>query len=278
MLEYKSRDFIKDDSYVHTFKMADLVNKEEHLHDFIEIVYILSGKAVERINGFEFNVKHGDLLFINYGSTHSFDFEGDFSYLNVCFNPELLGRTISKEVAFPLLSLTAFDELKENDGLNLFFSGNERNDLETILFAMLKEEKEKLPKWNNIVESYMNVLIGLILRKYLSKEIAEDIQEDWIDLIEFIENNLGTKLTLKTLSEKCFYNPAYFSRVFKEKFNITLTEYIMRKRIERASKMLSDTDMSIDQVARSCGYETISAFYRAFNKIKGMSVSDFRKK
>ena len=278
MLEYKSSDVINDESYIHTFKYSEVVNKIEHTHDFIEIVYILSGKAVERINGFEFNVKHGDLLFINYGCTHSFDFEGNFSYINVCFNPKLLGRTISKDVAFPLLSLTAFDELKGNDGLSLCFVGNERSEIEMVLNAMLKEEKEKLPMWNNIVESYMNILIGLILRKYLSKEITEDIKEDWLELIEFIENNLGTKLTLKTLSEKCFYNPAYFSRIFKEKFNITLTEYVMRKRIEQASKMLLETDMSIDQVARSCGYETISAFYRAFNKIKGMSVSDFRKK
>lgn len=278
MLEYKSSDFIKSDSYVHTFKHGDLKNKEEHVHDFIEIVYILSGRAIERINGFEFNVKHGDLLFINYGSTHSFDIEGDFSYINVCFNPELLGRTISKEMAFPLLSLTAFDELKSGDEINFFFSGSERTDIETILFAMLKEEKEKLPMWNNIVESYMNILIGLILRRYLSKEISEDIQDDWVELIEYIENNLGTKLSLKNLSERCFYNPAYFSRIFKEKFKMTLTEYIMRKRIARAAKLLMNRDVSIEQVARSCGYETISAFYRAFNKIMDMSVSDYRKK
>ena len=278
MLEYKSKDWIKGDSYINIFKMADLVNKVEHTHDFIEIVYILSGKAVQRINGFEFNVKHGDLLFINYGCTHSFDFEGDFSYLNVCFNPELLGRTISKDVAFPLLSLTAFDELKNDSGTNLFFSGEDRAEIETVLFAMLKEQEKKRPMSNSILESYMNILLGLILRKNLSEDLSDDLRQEWVDLLDYIEKNLDTKLTLKSLSEKCFYNPAYFSRIFKEKFNVTLSEYIMRKRIMLAAKLFNETDYTIEQVARTCGYETLSAFYRAFNKIIGKSVSDYRRK
>lgn len=278
MLEYKSKDFIKSDSYVHVFKMADLVNKEIHVHDFIEIVYVLSGKAVEKINGFEFKVKQGDLLFINYGCTHSFDFEGNFSYINVCFNPKLLGRAISKDVAFPLLSLTAFDELKSSMVTNLNFSGNARGEIEAVLFAMLNEEKRELPFYNSMLESYMNVLLGLILRKYMSKGMFDDLDGVWGDLIEYIENNLDSKLTLKDLAKKCFYNPAYFSRIFKEKFKVTLSEYIMRRRIELAAKLLVETDNTIEMVSNMVGYETISAFYRAFQIIMGVSVTEFKRR
>ena len=72
MKVFKSEDFIKDGLSVGIFRNTDRGPIERHTHEFIEIIYVLNGEAVEEINEISYTVKRGDMLFINYGSTHNF--------------------------------------------------------------------------------------------------------------------------------------------------------------------------------------------------------------
>ena len=53
-------------------KLSDIKDEPLHDHDFVEIVYIHDGKGAHYVNGVEYLVQKGDLLYINYGCTHSF--------------------------------------------------------------------------------------------------------------------------------------------------------------------------------------------------------------
>ena len=68
-----------------------------HTHDFIEIIYIASGEGVERIDGVMHEVKRGDLLFVNFGETHSFLMSG-MKY----------GRTTGAPVVMPMAQLGSY--------------------------------------------------------------------------------------------------------------------------------------------------------------------------
>ena len=84
-----------------------------HTHDYIEIVYVTAGSALELVNDERYEVRRGDLLFINYGATHAFQPHEPFSYINICFKPESLAENvITPENAFAVLQLTAIDELR----------------------------------------------------------------------------------------------------------------------------------------------------------------------
>ena len=61
------------------------VDNAEHTHDFLEIVYIVSGSSLQIVDGREYQVSAGDLLFINLGSTHSFTCGKRFSYANIIY-------------------------------------------------------------------------------------------------------------------------------------------------------------------------------------------------
>ena len=88
--------------------------EEFHKHDFIEIVYVLSGAATERVDESFYEVERGDVIFINYGSHHYFEPHGNFEYVNICFMPEVLSSAIiTPDNALALLSLTAFDEMRK---------------------------------------------------------------------------------------------------------------------------------------------------------------------
>ena len=278
MIVYRADKLIKKGESFHIFSMPTDRIMEEHTHDFIEIVYVRSGRAVEHIDSECYEVGRGDLIFINYGCTHKFVPIESFSYTNICFRPEVLGDgIITPENAFALLQLTAFDELRrDSDSGVVHFGAAEREELERLLSAMQEEYNGKAISRRTMLESYLNILFVRILRKISAGEPVADGRV-WRELSDYIDKNLGGELTLSALAGKCFYNPSYFSRAFKEKFGMPLTEYINHRKIEAALQLASDPMLSAEEIAERVGYSSKNALYRAFHKVKGVPFSDFRR-
>ena len=280
MRVYKSSDFIENGKTIRVFRgVREERNEPPHVHEFIEIIYILKGEANQYVDGRCYPVSHGDVLFINYGSTHAFDTsKGAFTYINICFSPEVMSDSmINEKNAFSLLSLTAFNELcSETDGAQISFFGSERREIEDILFAMLRETRSKQTSWDRVLESYLNILITKMLRKIEAGMETQEIGGIWQELSYYIDSNLDAELSLGSLAQKCFYNPSYFSRVFKEKFKMSLVEYVNRRRVDGAIKLLEDSDLSIDEISRRVGFADRSSFYRAFSKYVKSTPSDYR--
>lgn len=279
MLEYKSDKFIKDDLSLGIFldRKSEVIGV--HTHDFVEIVYVVSGDATEKINDVSYHLQRGDMLFINYGSTHTRETANDYVYYNLCFSPEILGnKIINKDNAFYLLSLSAFEEItSESFEGKIHFSGEERRIIETILDDIHYEHSKSLPERAAVIESYMTVLITKIIRKMRpSRAVDEAASGIWASLSEYIDKNFNKRLTLSDLAKRCFYNPSYFSRTFKEKFNISLTDYIGRERARVAAGLLTGTNKSIDEIAEDCGYGDKSGLYRAFSKFYGCTPTEYR--
>jgi len=250
-----------------------------HTHDFIEIVYVRAGTATESVNDATYEIGRGDFTFINYGATHQFTPHGDFSYTNICFAPETLEDAITPENAFALLQLTAFDEIRrEGDSGVVSFAAAEREEIEPLLFAMQQEYEKKQVSWQTVLKSYMNILLVRLLRKITAGQSDTAQEGIWQELSDYIDGNLGGELSLSALAGKCFYNPSYFSRAFKEKFGMTLTDYVARRKVEQAVLLLKETDFSADQIAEQVGFSGKSALYRAFQKVKGISFAQYRQK
>lgn len=281
MKTYQSKELMTEDASFHIFSMTEAACEMPiHEHDFIEIVYVTDGEAAHTVNGVTRRLSRGDLLFINYGSTHSFSSREGFTYVNICFKPEVVGEElITAENAFSVLQLTAFDEILRESGEDgmVSFAGEERKELETLISLMLREYREQKLSWRTVVKSYMNVLIAHVLRKLVNGDAHEDMENVWEDLLAYIDSNLGEELTLSALAGKCFYNPSYFSRAFKKRFSVSLTEYLNRRRIERAKLLCRDPLLSDDEIAACLGFSYKSSFYRVFLRMTGMSFSEYKK-
>ncbi len=277
---YKKESYIEEGNTTHAFTHRRDTSESVHTHDFIEIVYVRSGKAIEIVDGRSYSVRHGDMFFMNYGSTHETVVEEEYSYVTICFSPETVGQSIiTPENAFSLLSLTAFNEMRSDaGGGKISFDGTERTGVERLLEDMLREEEKKETSWNRVMENYLNILITKMLRKTEYGDKKTDREEIWQQLVAYIDDNPEADLSLATLAKKCFYNPSYFSRVFKEKFGVSLVEYVNRKRIENAVRLLCESECSVDEILESVGFSDRSNFYRVFSKLMGMTPSDVRKK
>ena len=275
---YTSKRFIPQKESIGIFSAEKACREAPHRHDFIELVYILEGEAEHQVDDACFRVKRGDMIFINFGSIHSFQSSEGFSYVNVCFSPELVGGSmLNLENAIALLSMTAFDEMrKEKNYGRISFAGEDRREVEFLLAMMLKESKEGLPSSAKVVEHCMSILMTKMLRRTEMGEQDGLTLDIWQELRDYIDENPNGELTLTALAQKSFYNPSYFSRMFKQKFGSSLTDYVRHRRILLAKRLLADTELSVDEIISRVGFADRSAFYHSFSKETGITPAEYR--
>ena len=105
MRKYTTEEFMKSNKNLHIFRCGStsaVSDVSVHTHEFIEIVYVLSGEMVHEIDGCRYNTARGDMLFMNYGCTHAFSSESTYTYVNILFSPELMAdAVITTQNAFP---------------------------------------------------------------------------------------------------------------------------------------------------------------------------------
>ncbi len=284
MRVYKSKNYIKGDLSFHIFdETIENTELPTHRHEFAEIVYIIDGAGLEIINGVTYHARRGDMFFLNRDCTHSFSTSKNFTYYNICFSPEtVVKRVIDRQNALDLISLSALEEISsEQTPIGRFtLEGDERIWFEQILKDMLHEYKSDNSERNAILESYMTILVAKILRKIHSVRTTKnkELSEVWRALAEFIDENLNQKLSLEDLAQKCFYNPSYFSRTFKQKFGVSPVEYIARERSHMAALLIAQNPtLSMEDVAEKCGFGDKSGLYRSFEKFYGCSPTEYKK-
>ncbi|MGB1277337.1 MAG: helix-turn-helix domain-containing protein, partial [Nannocystaceae bacterium] len=96
-------------------------------------------------------------------------------------------------------------------------------------------------------------------------------------VVDHIEANLSGSLTLEELAKVAHFSPFHFHRIFTAIVGETLGRYVQRQRLERAANVLiSDSEVSVTQVALECGFSSPSTFARAFKSLFGQPANEFR--
>lgn len=97
-------------------------------------------------------------------------------------------------------------------------------------------------------------------------------------VLNYIEENLESDLSLENISRIAFYSPFHLHRLFKAITNESLNAYIIRKRIESAAmELILKKEIPVSEIAAKKGFTSNSVFTRTFHKIYGKSPTKFRK-
>ncbi len=90
-----------------------------------------------------------------------------------------------------------------------------------------------------------------------------------------VQEQLSGRLSVGSIASQCHYNAVYLSRLFKEETGVSLQDYIIRKRMEKARELLCAGE-KIGDVAAAVGYENCPHFSRAFKRIFGVSPKQYQ--
>lgn len=128
------------------------------------------------------------------------------------------------------------------------------------------------------VEEMESWLVELVLagNSYSGDQGGKLVTEAIKKALAYIHENYQRELSLTELLRVIFLSPGYFSRAFKEQVGCTFSEYVLRLRIEKAKKLLVETDLPVREVARQVGYPDPNYFSRVFSRAIGMSPSRYR--
>lgn len=92
-----------------------------------------------------------------------------------------------------------------------------------------------------------------------------------------IDQNFDQPITINSLSDQVYLSPNYLRSIFKDKTGITIHDYLTRIRLGKATELLADGSLKIQDIAQRVGYESTSYFISLFLKNQGVTPNEYRK-
>ena len=94
--------------------------------------------------------------------------------------------------------------------------------------------------------------------------------------VDYIEANLDSPLDVKSVSKEVGYSPYHFHRIFSASLGESVAEYVRRRRLAKAFKLLVETDTPIYDIALGAMFDSQESFTRAFKKMYGFTPGKMR--
>lgn len=173
-------------------------------------------------------------------------------------------------------------------GSNLLF----RLPLEPIEDARLNQALESIAAelgtgaagWKEVIRSLINQLAVYLLREHINVKRSDEIELSRVGMvdrrlrraIEFMHDNCGQELSLSEIAAAAYLSEFHFARLFKKITGLTPHTYLAGLRIEKARRLLAESDLSIVEVGAMVGYASQSHFTKIFREATGMTPRTFR--
>lgn len=121
--------------------------------------------------------------------------------------------------------------------------------------------------------------LGTLLPNILFESAVFIEFDSRIDKItEYIKNNLSAPLSVNAICKKFLISKNTLYSLFREHFNVTVTEYITELRMKKARELLSETKAPVYEIAEAVGINNYTYFCRLFKKAENVSATEYRNK
>lgn len=97
------------------------------------------------------------------------------------------------------------------------------------------------------------------------------------DLLDWIDNNLDSRLDINTIARRAGYSKWHLQRLFKEHTGYPLAEYIRMLKLQKSVERLTHSDEPILNVALALGFDSQQSFNRSFKRQYGLAPGAWRR-
>lgn len=128
--------------------------------------------------------------------------------------------------------------------------------------------------------NYYKILKILMLISHDIFDIANKTLGTKLEAIQraqyYIERNILTNISLDDVANHSYISSCYLSRLFKKQLNIGFSQYLYKRKMELATRLLCFSDLQINTIALELAYNDVNYFCRLFKKEIGCSPSEYR--
>ena len=94
--------------------------------------------------------------------------------------------------------------------------------------------------------------------------------------IDYIYSHINSRITIEELAEYVSLSTSYLSRLFKKELGVSVSEYIVKRKIEKAQNLLRYSDNSIIDIANYLSFSSQSHFIQVFKNTVGLTPKKYR--
>lgn len=259
--------------HFHFVEKKDNWKINPHTHDNVEFGYISNGRVVYHISGNKYEAHEGEVFVIPAGVQHFETNQGEpfeIIFMQVAHhgNDSLLLDELISKVQGP-------NHLPQQRKVKELF--------EDIYDEIITQDAGYLSE----IDARIKTLYVLLLRNRLALEknhqsitvhhLSDDKCNRVINELEqYILEHIGDRLNIESLAQKFYYHPKYLSQIVKNNKGQTLKDYIISIRMERARDLLSQTQMTVDQISEILGFSSSQYFHKRFKTEFAMTPISFR--
>lgn len=245
-----------------------------HSHEFFEISFCVSGKAINTINGVSHAFQNGICVILKPGDVHSlteydprvyehidlYSTVDNFKKICSSLHPNLYDELVNTEepICFPL-STESFAFLFNQSLLLKEMISNKNEFFETLHSAMISATLSEWVKNKIYNKKYMPVWLSDLLPKFND--------------VNFVQKNVTQ------IASECGFSLPYFSTQFKKYLGVSAIEYLTKKRVYLSKDLIvKDSHLRILDVSGMLGFENPSTFSKHFLKEFKLTPKEYRKR
>lgn len=285
----RQREFVVDGrQMLERGKLMDIrthtrfIHFPKHSHNYIEIIYMCSGKTRHIINGQEeVTLNKGDLLFLNQNAIHEIYPAGENDIaVNFIVLPEFFDKSfemIQDENAVRDFIVGSLQQ-KRNELGYLYFQVADVLPVQNLIENMIWSLVHKQSNARNINQTTMGLLLLQLTNhtERISGSGPRQYEKNMMfTVLRYIEENYkeGTLMELAALTKQSVTG---LSRFIKKQSGMNFSQLMQQKRLNQAVFLLTTTRLTVEEIILAVGYDNSSYFHRIFKARYGMTPKKYR--
>ncbi|MEL6254885.1 MAG: AraC family transcriptional regulator [Bacteroidota bacterium] len=251
--------------------------KGMHFHPEFQISLILSGKGYVRIANHEHSIQKGEILLVGPDLPHEIGQEKhgpheELHLISIYFLPTVFGKHF-----FSLPEMNEIEEMLDESKRGIIWQAIQSRHLNHLFLSLRRTHAA-----NRIIQllALLNKLGGRKERQLLNPHnlVKEKQYADstYSKIMNYIYQNFDKPISLEEMAELVNLNKYSFCRYFKRMTQMSFVSYLNEFRISKACSFLSSDTYNISQIGYLVGFNTLSNFYRQFQKVMNCTPTEYR--
>ncbi|WP_163539275.1 AraC family transcriptional regulator [Gracilibacillus sp. YIM 98692] len=276
--------FLKD-KLIMIRKHPRYIDFPKHSHDYIEMNYVYHGSLKQKIGDQTFHLKKGDIIILNQYIEHElYACESEDIVINFIIHPAFFDYIVAnlsegfiQNQMMQFLMNSMFDYSQK--GEFLYYPVANASRIQELMTQLLQE----MMYGSFLSHSKSKFLMGLLVIELIDQQNkiypnhSHSEEHQFLqEVFQYIEENYRNA-NLQELAELFHQSVYWVSKQVKALTNQNFKDLVQEKRLLVSKNLIMYTDLSMQAIAESVGYENISYFYRIFKSKFGMTPKAFQK-